>query len=105
MRSDGRFDILGEVRIDSRCGVGGEQSDALADLPARRWRCFDDCHRAVVLFHDHLDAFLDLGQYGVNIPSEFGFCNTDRRHASIITRLFAGRPGPLLLSYCDLTCP
>ncbi len=34
----------------------------------------------MVLLDNHLDAFLDLGQYGVDVASEFGFCNADRRH-------------------------
>jgi hypothetical protein len=29
----------------------------------------------MVLLHDHLDAFPDLGQYGMGIAGEFGFCN------------------------------
>ena len=56
------------------------QSDALADFPARTLRRLDDGHRTMVLLHDHLDAFLDLGQHAVDIAGEFGFCNADRYH-------------------------
>jgi|HubBroStandDraft_1064217.scaffolds.fasta_scaffold1162291_1 hypothetical protein len=44
---------------------------------------------AMVLLHDHLNAFLDLGQHAVNIPGEFGFCDSDRRHDSTIARSLA----------------
>ena len=46
----------------------------------------------MVLLHDHLNAFLDLGQDGVDIAGKFGFRDADRRHDSMIARL----PYPLL---------
>ena len=47
MGGDSRFDILREVGIDSRCGVGGHQGDTLGDLAAHGFRRPDQDHRRV----------------------------------------------------------
>src|SRR5450432_3043367 len=82
---NGRLHVLGEVGIGHRrvaelLFIRLHQRDALTDFPAWSLRRLDDGHRTMVLLHDHLDAFLDLGQYGVNIAGEFGFGNADRGH-------------------------
>jgi hypothetical protein len=38
----------------------------------------DHSHRAMILLHDHLDAFLDLGQNAMDITGEFGLGNAQR---------------------------
>jgi hypothetical protein len=40
----------------------------------------------MVLFHDHLDALLDLGQHGVEITREFGFADSNHPHVYDDTR-------------------
>jgi hypothetical protein len=34
-------------------------------------------HRTMVLLHHHLKAFRNLGQHGMDVAREFGFCNED----------------------------
>jgi hypothetical protein len=40
----------------------------------------------MVLFYDHLDALLDLGQHGVKVAREFGFTDSDDPHVFDDTR-------------------
>ena len=34
----------------------------------------------MILLHDHLDAFLDVGQNGMYVTGEFGLGNAERPH-------------------------
>src|ERR1019366_9886649 len=67
---DGRLHVSGEVGIGHRnvaqlLFMRPRQCDALADFPARTLRRLDDGHGTMVLLHDHLDAFLDLGEHSI----------------------------------------
>jgi hypothetical protein len=40
----------------------------------------------MISLHNHLQAFLDLGQYGIGITSEFGFANVECSRITMILR-------------------
>lgn len=87
MGIDGRLQVLGEVGIGHRrvaqfLLVCLRECDALADLPPGALRRSDDGYGTMVLLHDHLDAFLDLGQHGVDIAGEFSFCDASSLDAA-----------------------
>ena len=90
MRLDPFFDVEGEVVVDDGCRASRLQIGYdLRDHPARGLRGLDDRHRTMVLFHDHLDALLDLSQHSVEITREFGFADSDHPHVYDDTR-YAG---------------
>ena len=81
------FDVEGEVVVDDGCRASRLQIGYdLRDHPARGLRGLDDRHRTMVLFYDHLDALLDLGQHGVKVAREFGFTDSDDPHVFDDTR-------------------
>jgi hypothetical protein len=65
MGVDSRFDILREVGIDSRCGVGGRQGDALGDFAAQGLG-WDHSYRLGVALDD------DLGSVSTRLSIENG---------------------------------
>ena len=75
MGGDSRFDILREVGIDSRCGVGGHQGDALGDLAAHEFSRADDGHRVRVPLDDDLGSGLDPFQDRPYIPGQVAFAD------------------------------
>ena len=100
VRLDPFFDVEGEIVVNDGCRTSRLQIGYdLRDHPARRLRGLDDRHRTMVLFHDHLDALLDLGQHGVEITREFGFADSNRTHVYDDTRysgpLSSGRESSL----------
>ena len=87
MRLDPFFDVAGEVVVNDGCRASRLQIRCdLRDHPARGLGGLDDRHGTMVLFHDHLDALLDLGQHGVEITREFGFADSNHPHVYDDTR-------------------
>jgi len=80
MCSDSRFDILREIGIDSRRGVGGHQGDALGDLAAHGFRWPDDGDRVCVALDDDLGSGLDPLQDRPYIFGQVAFANVQRLH-------------------------
>lgn len=90
VRLDPFCDVAGEVVVDDGCRASRLQIGYdLRDHPARGLRGLDDRYGTMVLFHDHLDALLDLGQHGVEVAREFGFTDSDDPHVFDDTR-YAG---------------
>ena len=78
---DNRLQVLSEVRIECDCGVALLRvPEDLRDGPSAPVRCANHRRGTMVVLHDHFDAFLDLGQHGVDIAGEFGLRNADRCH-------------------------
>lgn len=80
MRGDSRFDILREVGIDSRRGVGWQQRDALGDLAAHGFRWPDDSDRLRVAFDNDLRSALDPLQDRPDIFGQVTFTDVQRLH-------------------------
>lgn len=69
MGGDSRFDILGEVGIDSRGGVSRHPGDALGDFAAHGFRRADDGYRMRVPLDDDLGSGLDQLRLPFDPPS------------------------------------
>jgi hypothetical protein len=80
MCGDSRFDILREVGIDSRRGVGGHQGDALGDLAVHGFRRPDDSDRVRVPLDDDLGSSLDPLQDRPYIFGQVAFADVQRLH-------------------------
>src|SRR5271165_889739 len=96
MSGDSRLNVLGEIGIDDRCRVGGQQSDALGDLVAHRFRWPDDSDRARVALDDHLCSGLDPLQDRSYVFGQVAFANMQPLHISDIASLIVfglERPG------------
>lgn len=78
---DDSLQILSEVRIECNRGVALLRlPEDFRDRPPASVRRTDDRHGTMILLDDHLDAFLDLGQHGMDVACEFGFRDADRSH-------------------------
>lgn len=78
---DNRLQVPSEVRIECDRGVALLRvPEDLRDGPSAPVRCANHRRGTMVVLHDHFDAFLDLGQHGVDIAGEFGLRNADRCH-------------------------
>jgi hypothetical protein len=80
MGGDSRFDILLEIGIDGRRGVGGQQGDALGDFAAHRFRRPDDSYRLRIALDNNLGAGLDPLQDGPDIFRQVIFTDVQRLH-------------------------
>jgi len=74
MAGDDRLETLSEVGIERNGGVALPRlPEDLRDRPPAAMRRTDYGHGTMILLHDHLDAFLDPGQHGMDVAGEFGF--------------------------------
>jgi hypothetical protein len=77
MGRNGRLDILREVGINGRVGVGGQKGDAFGDRAAHRFRWADDCNRLRVELDDNLSAGLHLSQDSPYIFGQFSLADME----------------------------
>ena len=78
MGGDSRIRVLREVGIDSRCGVGGHQDDAIGDFAAHQPGRADHSHRLRVALDNDLTSGLDPFQNRPYIPSQIAFADVQR---------------------------
>ncbi len=81
LASDNRFHVLAEVFVERNCGVALPRfpKDFRDEPSTAVWRA-ENGHWPVILLDDEFQALLHLGQYGMEIPGQFSFCDVEGTH-------------------------